>query len=136
VLIGATVPDFVTLFDAQHMTTGGNQMGAPNKFDEIHIPTPTIQAYHLMPPHTDPLDYDENEPNRIMEPLLAFVAGFHFKIEARISTATTLKNFLDVSKSTFLSFYNANITHPHSPQMKPIQSSMVLVRREGTVFAV
>ena len=111
-------------------------MGAPKKFGEIHIPVPSIQAYHLMPPHSDPLDYDENEPNRIMVPLLAYVSGFHFNVQARISTATTLKNFLDVSKSTFLSFYNASITHPHSPQMKPIQTQMVLVRRNGAVFAV
>jgi hypothetical protein len=135
ILTGVTVPDYVTLNNGQRLAILGGQPAKPVGFSEIFIPVQTVIGYHLMPPSQDPLDYDENEPNRMMTPIHVILGPFFYKANVRISTATTPKKFLEVTKATFMSVYDPEIHLPKS-HMKPIHVPMALVRRDSAIFAL
>jgi len=135
-LVGVTMPDYVSLYDAQVMPTFGGQLSKPTKYSELHFPVESVIGYHLMPPAEDPVNYDENEPNRINVQVTFMVGAFLFKSHLRISTASNIKISLDVSKSIFLSVYDNKIFHPGNPSLKPIETSMALVRRTAVQAAV
>jgi hypothetical protein len=99
VLQGTTIPDFIALSNAQVLAVGKGLGGEPTAYDELNIPTFSILAFHPTPPHTEPPDYDTNEPNRKMEPVVAHVGNFIFKGRARMSTQTNLKSFLEVTRA-------------------------------------
>jgi hypothetical protein len=134
-LIGAAIPDYLSLFDAQNMPTQGEKLIKPQKYNNYYIPVAQIIAYHLMPPVSEPYDFDVNEPNREMREILVHVGAFHFNAHLRISTQTTIQSFLDVSKSRFVSVYDLEITHPQNPQLSPIKVNMAVVRRDGVYFS-
>jgi hypothetical protein len=134
-LIGSTIPDYVSIIDAQNMPTMGEKLIKPQKYSNFYIPVAQIIAYHLMPPSIEPYDFDVNEPNREMKPVLIHVGAFQFKAHIRISTQTTLQGFLDVSKSQFISVYDLEITRPQNPQLSPIKTNMAVVRREAVYFS-
>jgi hypothetical protein len=52
----------------------------------------------MIPPHQDPVDYDPNEPNRMMVPVSAMVGSFRFDGMLRMSTQSNLFTFLEVIK--------------------------------------
>lgn len=129
-LVGVSVPDFLSIYDANSMVVIGSQIAKPIKYTEIHVPVTSVLAYHLMPPHQDQIDYDESAPNRVMKPFTAHVGSFHFNASMRISDITTIKNTLEVAKSAFFTVYDVEVTHPTNPNMKPIKINMAYVRRE------
>lgn len=133
-LIGVSVPDFITIIDAQNMPTVGNQLLKPSKFTSFFLPVSQILGYHLVPPSIEPYDFDESEPNRAMKPVVIQVGAFHFNANLRISTQTTIKDFLGVSKAQFISVYDLEIVHPYNENLKPVKTNMALVRREAVSF--
>lgn len=133
-LIGATLPEFITLCNAQITTSHGNTLSKPVKYDELHIPYGGILGFHLMPPQKAQLDYDPSELNRIMVPVTIHVGAFRFYAYFRISTQASIKTMLDVTKSDFIIVYDAEITHPGNPNMKSIQVNLALVNRTSVAF--
>jgi hypothetical protein len=136
ILTGVTIPDFITLYNAQTILAQGNTLSKPNKYTELHFPYDEIIGFHLMPPHEAQLDYDPSEPNRIMAPVTVQVGAFHFYANYRISTQTSIQTMLDVTKSDFISIYDVDIHHPGNPNMKSIHVNFALVRRLSTLFGV
>jgi hypothetical protein len=45
--------------------------GAPrvHNFEEVYFPTSECLVFHLTPPVSDPLDYEADEQNRLMQPM-------------------------------------------------------------------
>jgi hypothetical protein len=129
ILTGSTVPDYITLYDAQTITAQGNSISKPIKYSEFHIPYDIINAFHLMPPNEAQLDYDPAEPNRIMVPIIAHVGAFIFNANIRISNQTSVGNSLRIAKADFISVYDIEVYHPSNPNMKPIQTNYALLRR-------
>jgi hypothetical protein len=136
ILTGSTVPDFITLYNAQTVVAQGNALSKPDKYTKLHFPYNEIIGFHLMPPKEAQLDYDPSEPNRVMAPVTVQVGPFHFHANYRISTQTTVQTMLDVTKSDFIPIYDVDIFHPGNPNMKPIHVNFALVRRLSTVFGV
>jgi hypothetical protein len=134
ILTGATVPDFITLNNAQTIVAEGNSLSKPNKYSELHVPYDDIIGFHLMPPREAQLDYDTSEPNRIMAPVTVQVGTFHFNSSFRISTQTTIQTMLGVTKSDFISVYDVDIHHPGNPNMKAIHVNFAQVRRMSVLF--
>ena len=134
ILIGATLPDFITLNNAQLSFSHGNALTKPIKYTELHIPFWSIHGYHLMPPHKAQLDYDPSEQNRIMAPITIHVGAFLFLANFRIATQASIKTILDVAKADFLVVYDAEISHPGNQNMKPIQVNFALVNRTSSIF--
>lgn len=135
VLIGVSVPDFITVIDAQNMPTVGSQLLKPQKYESFFLPVNKILGYHLVPPSIEPYDFDENEPNRAMKSVVIQVGAFNFNANLRISTQTSIKNFLGVSKAQFIPVYDLEVLHPYNNNLKPVKTNMALVRREAVFFA-
>jgi hypothetical protein len=130
-----SAPQYVNLYDARVMMVVGNGTGKPQSFTELQVPSSQIIAFHLLPPNHDPLDYEENEPNRKMEPATALVGSFRFDGFIRMASVTNLVRYLDVTKETFTSIYNVEITQPGMPAMGVIRVPYVLLRRDMVLFS-
>ncbi|MCC6271114.1 MAG: hypothetical protein IT190_07540, partial [Microbacteriaceae bacterium] len=126
------VPNYIHLHSPNVILLGGS----PPKslaYSEIFIPTAEVIGFHLAPPAQDPLDYDASEANRRMHPVDMLVGSFMLKAKLRISTQTELATYLDVSRSSWTSVYEANITNPYLPQFST-QVPMLLVNPNHVSF--
>lgn len=104
--------------------------GGPHSqsFAELSWPTGEILAFHLLPPAVEPLDYDESEKNRVMQPVMLLVGTFHFAGKLRISSATDLGTSLAAVRGGWMSVYEVSVSNPLLPQMSALQVPMAVVR--------
>ncbi len=127
-------PDYVSLRDAKIMPIGGSGTKQPIACPELHIRTPKVIAFHLLPPADEPPDYDPTEANRMMEPVTALVGPFRFDGHLRISTIMDLYKALEISKEVFVSLYDVAASCPTMPALGVIRAPLVLVRRDVGSF--
>ncbi|MBK8781271.1 MAG: hypothetical protein IPO22_05610 [Anaerolineales bacterium] len=128
------VPNYIHLHSPNVILFGGT----PPKslaYSEIFVPTADVIGFHLAPPAQDPLDYDAGEVNRRMQPVDLLVGSFMLKAQLRISTQTELATFLDVSRSSWTSVYEADISNPYLPQFN-VHVPMMLVNPNHVSFGM
>jgi hypothetical protein len=128
------VPNYIHLIRPQVILFGGS----PPKslaYSEIFIPTVEVLGFHLAPPEHDPLDYDATETNRMMQSVDIMVGSFLVKAKIRISTQTDIATSLDVSRASWLSIYEADISNPYLPQFS-VQVPMLLVNPSHVSFGM
>lgn len=119
------VSNFIHLLNPQVVVFGGS----PPKtyiYQETFVPADEVIGFHLAPPATDPMDYDETESNRMMQPVQILMGSFAMKGTMRISTATELSANLEAMKVALTSIYDAEISNPYLPQFA-ISVPMLLV---------
>jgi hypothetical protein len=133
-LITNMAPDIVCINNAMVLYPGGGST-RPTTYTEIHIPIGKIIAMHMMPPATDPLDYDPAEANRKLEPVSALVGSFHMDGLMRMAQSADLKKYLEISRELYTPLYDVTITHPLLTQLNLPRVSYVLVRQNVTSFA-
>ena len=119
-------PKYMHLLKPQVLVFGGSPV-KPLTFSEIYFPTSQLIAFHILPPANEPLDYDEGEANRMMQPVDVLVGSFVMKGKIRISTQTEVGISLEVARVSWMSLYDAVITNPYLPQMPPMHIPMLLV---------
>ena len=119
------VPNFIHLFKPQVISFGGTPP-KPLSLSEVFIPTTQVIGFHLVPPTQEPMDYDVNEANRIMQPLEIIAGTFLMKSHVRVSSHAELATSLDVMRTAWLSIYDAEISNPYLPQFN-MHVPMVLV---------
>jgi hypothetical protein len=115
---------------------GGNVPVKPVTYPEFIVAASQILAFHIAPPNHDPMDYEESEANRIMEPVTALVGAFRFNGLMRISTATDVSTNLAVSRSPWLSLYHVSISSDSLPAIGTIQAPMLVVRPNQIFFGI
>jgi len=128
------VANFIHLFHPQAILFGS---GAPKSitYSEMYVPTSQVIAFHIAPPAAEPMDYDANEANRAMASVTALAGSFMLKAKIRYSSQTDLGTSLDVMRTTWVSLYDAEITHPAMPQFN-VQVPMLLVNSNAVSFGV
>jgi hypothetical protein len=128
-------PDYVSLYEARILPMGF----APNQaiaFSELHIRTPKVIAFHLLPNAVEePMDFDPTEANRKMEPVTVLVGPFRFDASIRISNLLDLAKYVEITKDLFVSLYDAAVTCPSMPKLGTVRTPLVLVRRDASSFA-
>jgi hypothetical protein len=129
-----SIPQYIYLHNAQVITFNGANHH-PQAFRELHLPSDAIIGFHLKPPDCDPLDYDQQEPMRKMEPTTALVGPFRFEGALRMSNHTNLERYLDVAKETFTMMYDLKISQPSIPSMGVMHISMALIRNKMALFS-
>jgi hypothetical protein len=97
-------------------------------FSEMYVPTGQIIGFHLTPPAHDPLDYDESEHNRKMQPITVLVGTFVFRGAIRISTQVDLGTSISSGRAVWMSIYDVKISNHHLPQMGQLEVPMLVVR--------
>jgi hypothetical protein len=131
----ANAPQYVCLHQAQVITLGGAGPIKPYSYDELHVPTAQVIAFHIKPPDREPVDYDPDEPNRKMESITALVGTFRFDGTLRMSNQTRLERYLDVITESYTMIYEVAISQPAIPAMGVIRVPMALTRRDVVAFA-
>jgi len=134
-LLTDMAPNYLTIFDAQVLIIGGSKP-ASLKFPILHLQIHNINAYHLIPPASEPPDYDPNEPNRKMVPTTAIIEPFRFDGFTRMASFSTSDNYLAAAKAEFITIYDARMTCPLVPSIKGVQTPMLLLRQHRVMFAM
>lgn len=128
-------PKYMHLLKAQMLVFGGSPVKAL-PYTELYFPTSELIAFHTLPPTDEPLDYDLEEANRMMQPIDVLAGTFMMKGKIRISTQTEVGTSLEVARVSWMSLYDATITNPYLPQMPPMQIPMVLVNPSHVAFGI
>lgn len=105
-------------------------------YPETFLPLEMIIAMHIVPPHTDPVDYETTEANRAMLPIFASVGTFQFKGIIRVSAQSGVGPTLELSKIPWLSLYDLEITNPFLPQMPPVHTNLAIVNPVQVIFSL
>lgn len=128
-------PRYIHIIKPQVLIFGGGPVKALS-YSELYFPTSQVIAFHTLPPTDEPLDYDPDEANRMMESVDVLVGSFMMKGKIRISTQTEVGVSLEVARVTWMSLYEAEISNPYLPQMPPLHTSMVLVNPNHVAFGL
>jgi hypothetical protein len=128
-------PEYMQLLRPNVINLGG-RTAKSETFSELYLPTSEILGFHIAPPASDPIDYDESEMNRKMEPVSILVGCFTFQGTIRVSTQVDLGTSIISARTIWLSLYNVNITSPNLPQMGELHVPMVVVRPKQVIFAL
>ena len=134
-LLTDMAPSYLKIYDAQHIMIGGAHPPTPIKSPILFLQISNINAYHLMAPSSETLDYDPNEPNRKMVPTTAFLGYFQFDGFSRMADFTNMDNYLSAAKAEFIPLYESKMSCPLVPSIKGVQTPMVLVRQKRVEFA-
>jgi len=128
-------PDYVSLYDARALPVRGTGPVQALAFTELHVRTPQVIALHLLPPASEPPDYDPSEEKRKMEPATVLVGPFRFDGLVRMSTIASLSKFLEITTETFISLYEVEVSQPGVPSLGVVRAPMALIRRDTALFA-
>ncbi len=128
------VPDWIPLYNAGSIVTSSGTAPRTINFTEMAVPVTQIIAFHLLPPAADPLDYDESEPNRRMEPVNALIGTFQVKGSLRINASAALRRYLEVTRENFTPVYDAEITNLILPAFGPLKVPYLLIRQAAAIF--
>jgi hypothetical protein len=128
-------PDIIHLYHARCVPILTGDTSKLLSFTELFVPTIQVNAFHIMPPATEAVDYDQNEPNRRMEPISAIVGPFRMDGSIRIATKSDLSKFIELAHETFSALYEVDISHPGMPSFRTIRVPFLLVRQNVTTFA-
>jgi hypothetical protein len=128
-------PEYIHMLNTHILTFGGGSI-KQTSFPEFIIPTAKVLALHLNPPDHDPMDYDETEENRVMEPVTAMVGSFRFDGHFRLSTQTDAVTNLSVVRSPWMSMYHIEISNPYLGAMGTLKVPLALVRPQEVYFGM
>lgn len=128
------VPNYIHLLNVNAIVFGG---GVPKSlsYSEFFLPVQEVVAFHVVPPNSDPLDYDTEEKNRSMERVTLLLGAFTFKGLLRYSSQTGMGASLEVARATWMSLYEVDIANPFLPQLS-LRVPMMLVRPLAVSFAL
>lgn len=121
-------PDNILLWNARVLLAQSNAAIKPSQFTELHIPTNQVIAFHLIPPAKDPLDYDPRDGMRKLESVTALVGPFRFDGNILIAEKANLTKYIEVSKETFTSLYEAEISYPMMTGMGKLKVPFLMFR--------
>jgi hypothetical protein len=129
-----SAPRYLHLIKVQVVLVDGSAIKTFSHSD-VFLPTETVVAYHLLPPASEPMDYDDTEANRRMQPATALLNGFQFKGHLRISTQSDLGTTIEMAHTSWLSFYDVDVANTYLPQLA-IRAPMMLINPSRVGFAV
>lgn len=128
-------PKYMHVLKPQVVVFGGTPVKT-HSFSEIFFPTPQLIAFHILPPAEEPLDYDPQEANRMMQDVEVLAGTFVMKGKIRISTHTEVVTSLEMARVAWMSLYDVEITNPFLGQMPPLRVPMTLINPTHVSFAL
>ena len=127
-------PDKILVNNAKFLLTTTSNAMQPAAFRELIVPLATVGAYHLIPPASDPFDYDPTEPNRIMMPVVILLGSTKIIGKMRMTQQSNLQKYLNVTHELFSSVYDAVITNTVLPSLGTLRIPYLQVRQEMCIF--
>jgi len=133
-LRGQGAPDYIHIYNAHVFQQGLSGPSQSKSYREYFFPANQVSAYHLIPPASDPVDFDPSEPNRRAMPVMVLIGGFSFNGNLRMTVNTSLSRFLNVNRETFITLYDIEISNPALPAMGVIHVPMALIRNRSVML--
>jgi hypothetical protein len=130
-----SAPEHIHLFKPQVINLIGST-ASKLTLTEMYLSTVQVIGFHLTPPAQDPMDYDETEKNRQMQPISVLFGPFVFNGVIRVSTLVDLGTSLTLGRAAWMSIYNVKISISQLPQLGELQVPMMLVRPGQVSFGV
>ncbi|HKJ38705.1 MAG TPA: hypothetical protein VJ972_08000 [Anaerolineales bacterium] len=128
-------PNYLHILKPHVIVFGGTPVKSFT-FSEMFFPNSDLIGFHTLPSVDEPLDYEAEEANRMMQDVQILMGTFVVKGKLRISTQTELYSSLEVARVSWLSLYDAEIVNPFVPQMPPMHVPMMLISPEHVAFAL
>ena len=127
--------NFLHFLSAQVWFFGG---GDPRllKYSEYFFPADRMVGLHMAPPACDPLDYEVDLANRVMNDISMILGVFLVKGKIRVSTQVELGANLELAYKSWLSVYEADISSPFLAQMPVIHVPMLLISTSQASFGL
>lgn len=122
----AGVPEFMHIIKPQVLLFGSGSVKTLS-YSELFLPVAKVIAFHPVLPAENPLDYAEDEKNRLMVPITAIVGTFLFKAKLRISSMINLAASIEMAHASWSTIYEVEVSNPYLPQMPPLQVPMILI---------
>ncbi len=129
------VPEYMHILKPQVLVLGSGSVKTMT-YSEIFLPVSTVIGFHPIPPTENPMDYAEDEKNRVMVPVTALIGTFLFKGKLRISSLSGLTTSIELAHSSWTSFYDVEVTNPYLPQLQPLHVPLTLISSKAASFAV
>jgi hypothetical protein len=129
-------PDTIWLQNAKMVLIASGFSPKPVPYAHVHIKTQEILAYHILPPQADTPDYDVNDKNQRMVPIIGMVSSVRLEGNLWMSIHVDLNRYLEISRDNFIPLYNVKISNPILPMLGTIQVSQVLIKRLAATFAL
>jgi hypothetical protein len=130
-----SAPEYMHFVNAQVLNFLGGQIH-PAAYEELYFPVAQLICFHLVPPASDPLDYDAAEANRVMKPVTLMVGSFLIKGKVRISSQVNFGTSLSTLRIQWMSIYDADVSNPLLPQMGHLSVPMLVLRPSQVVFGI
>lgn len=127
------LPEFAGFYDVTMTRALGTGEPEILELQEIHLPIAHLFALHLTPPEEDPVEYDQNELNRKMEPVTAMAGPFRFQGALRMPGHLTVAKQMALMREAFITLYDVTVISALSPG-KPVKARMVLLRPSACSF--
>lgn len=131
----SSAPDHMVLYNVKVMLLTGLNQPKPVLLPTAFIPTPSVIAYHLLPPAHEPLDYDPKESARVQVPVSIYCGPFFIKGKIVISALSTLEKYIEINREPFGSVYEADISHPGYTGMGGVHVPFLLIRQNCSVYS-
>jgi hypothetical protein len=128
-------PEYLHLLKPQVVSLNGHAVKSLS-YSQLYLPTNQVIGFHLTPPASDPLDYDESEKYRTMQPVTLLVGTFIFNGSIRISTHADPGTSITSARTVWMSVYDVKISNPLLSQMGEVKVPMLLVRPLQVGFAL
>jgi hypothetical protein len=110
-------PEYIHLVNVQMLDFANGPMKT-TQYPEFYLPIQQVVAFHPAPPDADPPDYDENESNRVMQPVTLQVGSFIFNSSLRLSGNSSVGSQLEASHSPWISVYEIAVSNPNMPGLQ------------------
>lgn len=122
------LPDYASIYDATVVRGPGAGTPIVEQYREVHVAVPQIIAMHLTPPEEEPVEYDQYEQNRKMEPVAALAGPFRFDGKLRMPVHMSLTKQMSMMRDPFIVLYDTLVTSTFDPEPAALPLPMVMVR--------
>ena len=129
------VPSHFSFVEVNMLTFGGSQP-IRSTFPEMHLPTDSILAFHVLPPTEVEPDYDPEQKNMEMRKVTALANIYRFDGFRRISILGDTVAAIQSLSQTFSPLYDVTVSHPLAPAIKDLTVPYVLLRSAETKYVI
>lgn len=135
-LLTSAVPDVLTLLNGKVIHTLAGGVPRPELISEVHIPINEILLFHMTPPESDLIEPDPSDTLMQTIKVLATAGGFELDGIMRISSHTTIAQYLAITRESFYSIYDSSIRCVSMPSFGTIKVKFVIARIKKTILSI
>jgi len=128
-------PDHLTLLQAKVLQVQQSSQQKPAIYKDLHIPLSQILSFHLIPPAQDPLDYDPKDCIRRLEPVTVLIGPYQMDGNLMIAEKSDINKFLEITKETYSSLYEVEITYPMSTSTGKLKVPFLIYKFSEALFS-